>query len=92
MPILDKLFWKNPFFMWLSRHGLYDDTFPAVPFARKAMEQKRAYRTDKEDAKDRPEDLLTKFLQAKEAHPDVVGDKEVMAMALSMIFAGSETT
>ncbi|KAK4065660.1 hypothetical protein Trihar35433_7780 [Trichoderma harzianum] len=91
MPILDKIFWKNPFFMWLSRHGLYDDTFPAVPFAVKAMRQRTDSDCKPSDTNGVP-DLLSKFLNAKELHPDVVGDKEVLAMALSMIFAGSETT
>lgn len=91
MPILDKIFWKNPFFMWLSRHGLYDDTFPAVPFAVKAMRQRTDSDCKPSDTNGVP-DLLSKFLSAKELHPDVVGNKEVLAMALSMIFAGSETT
>lgn len=77
--------------MWLSRRGWYDDSFPAVPFAKRAMEQRQR---DAEEGKVRKgkADLLTKFLEAKDLHPDVVTDKEVLAMALSMVFAGSETT
>jgi cytochrome P450 len=91
MPILDKLLLKNPIIMWLSRYGLYDNSFPAVPFARKAMEQKT--KAQKEGMPERQvEDFLTKFLRAKELHPDVMTDREVLAMALSMVFAGSETT
>lgn len=86
MPILDKIFWKNPIFMWLSRYGLYDDTFPAVPFAMKAMAQR-----DRDD-EGRLQDLLAKFLQSKETYPQVVGDREVLALAISMVVASSETT
>ncbi|KAI8635632.1 cytochrome P450 [Xylariaceae sp. FL1651] len=37
-------------------------------------------------------DLLSKFLAAREARPDFMDDKMVLAMATSMAFAGSETT
>lgn len=91
MPIMDKLFWKNPLLMWLSRIGLYDNSFPAVPFAQRAMNQ-RLQAAAEGKVRQGKEDLLTKFLDAKVLHPDVVTDKEVLAMALSMVFAGSETT
>jgi cytochrome P450 len=91
MPILDKVFWKNPLLMWLSRLGLWNNTFPAVPFAKRAMNQ-RTQKSERLDAPPAPQDLLSKFLQAKKEHPDFVTDKDVLAMALSMVFAGSETT
>ncbi|KAK2736763.1 hypothetical protein FQN55_001525 [Onygenales sp. PD_40] len=37
-------------------------------------------------------DLMTKFLQAKEKHPDFMTDSQVLASAVSMINAGSDTT
>ncbi|RYP45316.1 hypothetical protein DL769_011471 [Monosporascus sp. CRB-8-3] len=37
-------------------------------------------------------DLLSKFLAAKEARPDFMTDTLVLTMAVSMAFAGSETT
>lgn len=37
-------------------------------------------------------DLLSKFIQAKEARPDFMNDDLVKTMAVSMAFAGSETT
>jgi cytochrome P450 len=37
-------------------------------------------------------DLLSKFLAARESRPEVMNDKLVLAMAVSMAFAGSETT
>lgn len=37
-------------------------------------------------------DLLTMFLRAKDARPDVMTDQRVLTMATSMAFAGSETT
>lgn len=37
-------------------------------------------------------DLLSKFIQAKEARPEFMNDKIVTTLAVSMAFAGSETT
>ncbi|KAI1196387.1 cytochrome P450 [Nemania serpens] len=37
-------------------------------------------------------DLLSKFLAARDSRPDFMSDKLVLAMAVSMAFAGSETT
>lgn len=37
-------------------------------------------------------DLLSKFLAARDARPEFMSDKLVLAMAVSMAFAGSETT
>jgi cytochrome P450 len=81
--------------MWLGQYGLYNSTFPAVPFAKKAIRNRLAkpIRTGEDIAQSRPrEDLLSKFLKAKIQHPDIMTDKEVLGMCLSMIFAGSETT
>lgn len=43
-------------------------------------------------AKKPPEDLLSKFLAARRARPDFVTDRMVLTMAVSMAFAGSDTT
>lgn len=49
-----------------------------------------------EDSKHKPEschgDLLSMFLKAQADHPDFFNDKRVLIMAVSMAFAGSETT
>ncbi|KFY06395.1 hypothetical protein V492_08054, partial [Pseudogymnoascus sp. VKM F-4246] len=39
-----------------------------------------------------PPDLLSKFLTAQQTHPSTVTHKEVLTLAVSMAFAGSETT
>ncbi len=50
--------------------------------------------TSKKDAKPivKSPDLLSKFLAAREARPDFMTDTLVQTMAVSMAFAGSETT
>ncbi|KAI0602099.1 cytochrome P450 [Biscogniauxia sp. FL1348] len=46
----------------------------------------------KEDASTKATDLLSKFLAARDARPDFMTDTLVQTMAVSMAFAGSETT
>lgn len=45
-----------------------------------------------EEFADRRGDLLSMFLKAKEERPDFMTDERVLTMAVSMAFAGSETT
>lgn len=100
IPFLDLLLLKNPLFLIASQHGLIDSTFPVARFAQDRM----AERYPKESKKDSPElpvtepktgmmpDLLSKFYQAKKDRPEFMTDKLVQTMAVSMAFAGSETT
>ncbi|KAK2767516.1 hypothetical protein FQN54_003673 [Arachnomyces sp. PD_36] len=97
MPFLDKIFLKNPIFGILNRYGLRDSTSAVAKFAKARMGERLAEAELKKDGKGsgvqlaRP-DLLTMFLRAKEARPEVMNDKRVLTMATSMAFAGSETT
>lgn len=84
---------KNPFIMFLGRHGLWNRTTATVPIALQQMEQKKI------DLKANPidefskgrVDLLTKFLQAKVDNPSLVDDRAVLGLTLSMVNAGSGT-
>ncbi|KAM7204895.1 hypothetical protein V8F20_003357 [Naviculisporaceae sp. PSN 640] len=117
IPILDRLFLKNPIYLTLSEWGFIDATFPVAKFARARMAE-RLPELAKSDAleaaklkkssgsppspllptseKEKPivksPDLLSKFLAAREARPDFMTDTLVQTMAVSMAFAGSETT
>jgi cytochrome P450 len=53
--------------------------------------QAPATKTEKPSRPQQP-DLLSKFLQARESRPDFMTDTLVQTMAVSMAFAGSETT
>ena len=37
------------------------------------------------------EDLLDKFLKAKETHPKFMNDREVLSISMTMVLAGAET-
>ncbi|KAK1825735.1 cytochrome P450, partial [Podospora conica] len=100
IPLLDRLFLKNPVYLKLAQWGLIDATFPVARFARARMAERL---TDSGDEKAsllpttagkavKSPDLLSKFLAAREARPDVMSDTLVQTMAVSMAFAGSETT
>ncbi|KAK4038216.1 hypothetical protein C8A01DRAFT_17663 [Parachaetomium inaequale] len=99
IPLLDRLFLKNPLYLKLSEWGLLDATFPVAKFARARMAE-RLPELEKDGApvvlptseKPKSPDLLSKFLAAREARPDFMSDTLVQTMAVSMAFAGSETT
>ena len=95
MPWLDQVFLKNPVLLWLNRRGLFNSRpSPAVSWAlTRQVARVQAIKEEKHTAgADGRVDLLDKFLQAKENHPDTVADKEVLGLGLSMVLAGSETT
>lgn len=100
IPILDKLLLKNPIYLKLSEWGLLDATFPVAKFAGARMAERlpaleksgTILPTSAPKQKAPTMDLLSKFLAAKEARPDFMSDTLVQTMAVSMAFAGSETT
>ncbi|KAK6207097.1 hypothetical protein LQW54_007526 [Pestalotiopsis sp. IQ-011] len=105
IPFFDLLFLKNPIYLKLSQWGLVDSTFPVAKFARDRMQERLGAELNADGSKKQPllpvsdakievksPDLLSKFLAAREARPDFMSDSLVQTMAVSMAFAGSETT
>jgi cytochrome P450 len=91
--MLDYLLEKNPVKLFLGRLGIVNPDTPGVKFAVKHMSQRRALFNDKTPQDENtPQTLTDKFFAAKDAHPEVVSDKEVLGLSLSMVFAGSEST
>ena len=96
MPVVDKIFKQNPILVSLSVWGWFlGKNFPGIPFAIKRIKGKqerlKTISTQVDDSATR-ESLLDGFLRAKQEHPETVTDQEVLGMALSMLFAGSDTT
>ncbi|KAH8799844.1 cytochrome P450 oxidoreductase [Xylogone sp. PMI_703] len=94
MTWLDKCLKKNPIIMWLGRHGFYNSVTATVPIAQRQMlEKQRVFKPLDESMKTSkaPIDLLTKFLQAKVDNPQIVDDRAVLGLTLSMVNAGSGT-
>jgi len=102
IPILDTLLLKNPLYLLASKYGLVDATFPVARFAQQRMSERFPASPPKEPSSLLPTstpaspatqpDLLSKFIQAKTDRPEFMTDSLVMTMAVSMAFAGSETT
>jgi cytochrome P450 len=104
IPLLDRLILKNPIYLKLSEWGLLDATFPVAKFARARMAERMPDLSPTKPAPVHPTstkppavtitspDLLSKFLAAREARPGFMTDTLVQTMAVSMAFAGSETT
>ncbi|MCJ1307251.1 hypothetical protein MMC25_000897 [Agyrium rufum] len=100
IPVLDLLILKNPVLRLLDKWGIMSFTFPVVTFAKARMGERLE---ELEEAKRNPEadstgsvtkrgDLLSMFLKAKEDRPEFFTEDRVLVMAVSMAFAGSETT
>ena len=56
------------------------------------MNNRLEYYRTKDDNESKREDLLDKFLKAKETHPKAMTEREVLSLSLTMILAGAETT
>lgn len=95
--MLDRLFLKNPILRLLDKYNIKSFTFPVVTFAKARMSERLTEMASKK-ASDSPTtttgrgDLLSMFLKAKEDRPEFFHDGRVLTMAVSMAFAGSETT
>ncbi|KAL4980057.1 hypothetical protein BDW66DRAFT_156696 [Aspergillus desertorum] len=92
MPWLDKLLWKNPVYNILQKWGLTDNSHPVAIFARQRMNERLAVDIGTNTESQQRQDLLTKFIQAGKDRPEFMTEKRVLTMAVSMAFAGSETT
>ncbi len=94
MPALELLGRKNPIFLWLQRKGWFNPLpSQSVPFAIKSQQRRRRLLAEKKvDGNSEEQTLTDKFIHAAEANPDTMGDREVLAMALSIIAAGSDST
>ncbi|KAI1380380.1 cytochrome P450 [Hypoxylon crocopeplum] len=104
IPWLDRIFLKNPIYLKLSQMGFIDATMPVARFARARMAERLGPNLSGDPSKPllpvstegkaevKSPDLLSKFLTAQDARPDFMNDVLVQTMAVSMAFAGSETT
>ena len=96
LPFLDLLLLKNPLLRFLDKCGVMSFTFPIVTFAKARMSERLAEMEASDKETTNPSvargDLLSMFLQAKNDRPDFFHDGRVLTMAVSMAFAGSETT
>lgn len=92
IPFLDVLLRKNPIVRLLDYFGFKTFAFPVTEFAKARMAERITEKNlAKTDSSGRA-DLLSMFLKAQADHPEFMTDERVLVMAVSMAFAGSETT
>ena len=80
--------------MWLGQHGYYNSVSATVPFAQRQIADKSREFKAVDDSKGSSKngvDLITKFLQAKVNNAEIVDDRAVLGLTLSMVNAGSGT-
>ena len=88
MPWLDYVFVKNP-----MRAKLFGaQTGPVARFARDRLNERLTQNEKTSTFSKQPKDFLTRFLEAKVTHPDIVDDKQVFSYTVTNMFAGSDTT
>ncbi|KAJ9350283.1 cytochrome P450 [Paecilomyces variotii] len=85
MPWLDYLFVKNPL-RQLLRGG---STTAIAQFARNRVQERLSQSDTKSPTR---RDFLSRFFEAKEIHPNIVDDKQVISYTISNVNAGSDTT
>lgn len=88
MPWLDYLFIKNPI-----RVKLFGGkTGPVAQFARDRLNERLNQDEKIPKSSNEPKDFLTRFLEAKTTHSDIVDDRQVFSYTVTNMFAGSDTT
>lgn len=98
MPSLDLLFLKNPIVLLLDKAGFKPLAFPITKFAKARMSERLSEMQNQVDkvppgaSTPGRGDLLSMFLKAQSQRPEFMTDQRVLTMAVSMAFAGSETT
>ena len=92
IPFLDLILLKNPLYLLASKYGLINSTMPVAAFAKSRMAERISSKSSSLPTTQEHPDLLSKFILAKTAHPEFMNDTLVTTMAISMAFAGSETT
>ena len=91
MPWVDSLLRHNPVLMWLERRGWYKGTtFPGARFALERIAERDQQKDTTAINTNQKIDLLDKFRQAKQEHPEHITMKEVLGLSLSTMIAGSE--
>ncbi|KAK0625755.1 Cytochrome P450 monooxygenase mpaDE [Lasiodiplodia hormozganensis] len=90
MPILDRLFLKNPYRLWKSKHGYSNSNTPVVEFAKRRIAESNNEKDDGEAPRQR--DFLSRFREAHRKNPDFISEERVLALTVANMFAGSDTT
>lgn len=97
LPMLDRIFFKNPIKLWMSKHNLLNSNTPVVQFARERMAGRKDQIEKGISVKPSgpgPErrDFLSRFIDARGKDPEFISEQRVLALTVANMFAGSDTT
>jgi len=87
MPSLDKFLWKNPLVRWLSAGSDPFSIRAGKLFSDRMIEEKESIHSPGAEK----EDIVSRILEAKKAHPDQVPDEAVVGYIMTILLAGSDT-
>ena len=91
MPWLDLVLKKNPVRIWLAEHGIISNaTSPVTVFASNRIAERNA--PENLDSKMKSTDFLGRFMREGERDPELIGDRQILGLTVSNIFAGSDST
>ncbi|KIW21621.1 hypothetical protein PV08_02201 [Exophiala spinifera] len=98
LPILDRLFLKNPLRLTASKYNLLNSNSPVVNFARSRIAARPDVAEGNEkipagpDGKPGRRDFLSRFYEAHRKDPEFMTHDRVLAVTVANMFAGSDTT
>ncbi|KIW33140.1 uncharacterized protein PV07_00011 [Cladophialophora immunda] len=98
VPILDRVFLKNPLRLFASQIGLISSNTPVATFARHRIasrqdaEQGQEKSTATFEGKRARRDFLSRFTEAHHKDPEFITRERVLALTVANMFAGSDTT
>ncbi|KAI8941147.1 hypothetical protein NX059_002384 [Plenodomus lindquistii] len=94
MPIIDKMFVKNPLRLWVTELGLINTNTPVAEFVRALIAERNALATEEEKSSSAEKLLgfLPIFQEAYRKDPDFISQQRVLALTMANMFAESDTT
>ncbi|KAJ0108418.1 hypothetical protein J7T55_005395 [Diaporthe amygdali] len=97
LPFLDRILFKNPIRLWMSKKKLLNSNTPVVQFARERMADRKDQIEKGISARPSgpgPErrDFLSRFIDARGKDPEFISEQRVLALTVANMFAGSDTT
>lgn len=97
IPFLDRLFYKNPILLWMSKLGLANSNTPVVQFARKCIAGRSTQHSPNLAEKGqagRParRDFYSRFVEARKQDPEFISEQRVLALTVANMFAGSDVS
>ncbi|KAG8625266.1 hypothetical protein KVT40_007017 [Elsinoe batatas] len=95
IPDLDYVMLKNPFRLLMSRLGLWQADTPMVRFAKARFAERYGndgVALEKAEWNAQYRDFLSKFMEASKKDPEFITQRQVLALTVANIFAGSDTT